>query len=390
MAAGALDRRLTLRASTPISTESKMGLVALNGKYALAETWSLQGNLYIRGFAQNHVDGNPADVERCSNRGSPQFRNHLRLEDDGFPLSDPVTIAFRDQFAILDQNNNPILCPPGSGNTCNTTPYGTIDPTANHATTLGASLQAATTGDLLGHRNNFLVGGSIDRSVGNFNADSTLSFINPDLTVTANPALPGNGAIIHTLGGFGYSPVSTNTRNIYYGLYALDTFDVDERLSATAGARLNIASIGISDTLGISPDLNSNQTYTHLNPVTGLTYKLTPDLTGYFGYSQSNRAPTPLELACSNPTNPCLLGNFLVADPPLKQVVVTTYEAGLRQSLPWGAEGSDGKPPCSAPTPATTSSTWPASSRAAASSRTFLARAARESRQAFNTSHRKG
>jgi iron complex outermembrane recepter protein len=327
-----LDRRAIF--TTPQTTDNKMGLVALNGKYALSDTWSLQGDLYIRGFSQDHLDGNAANLERCSNSSSPQFLNHLCLQDDAFPRPNQITTAFHDQFAILDTNNNPIPCPPGSGNTCNTTPYGTIDRTANHATTLGASLQAASTDKLFDHGNNFVVGASIDRSVGNFNADSTLGFINSDLTVTDNPTIPGNGAIIHTLGGFGYGPVSTNTRNIYYGLYGLHTFDVSERLSVTAGARLNIASIGISDTLGTSPDLNSNQTFTHFNPMTGLTYKLTPNLTGYFGYSQSNRAPTPLELSCSNPANPCLLENFLVSDPPLKQVVASTYEAGLRQSLP--------------------------------------------------------
>src|SRR5262249_21633108 len=66
----------------------------------------------------------------------------------------------------------------------------------------------------------------------------------------------------------------------------------------------------------------------------GLTYKITSDLTGYFGYSQANRAPTPLEQSCSNAANPCLLENFLVADPPLKQVIANTYEAGLRDHLP--------------------------------------------------------
>jgi iron complex outermembrane receptor protein len=332
-----LDNRAIF--TTPQTTDNKMGLVALNGKYTLNELWSLQGNLYIRGFSQDHLDGNAANLERCSGSASPQFINHLCLEDDGFPRPVPVTTAFRNQFATLDQNNDPIPCPSGSGNPCAVTPYGTIDRTANHATTLGASLQAASTARLFDHSNNFLVGGSIDRSVGNFNAESTLGFINPDLTVIVNPAIPGNGAIIHTLGGFGYGPVSTDTRNIYYGLYALNTFDIDERFSATAGGRLNVASIGVSDTLGTSPDLNSNQTYTHFNPVGGLTYKLTPTLTGYFGYSQANRAPTPLELGCSNRTNPCLLENFLVSDPPLKQVVAATYETGLRQNLAL----SDGK-----------------------------------------------
>ena len=55
-----------------------------------------------------------------------------------------------------------------------------------------------------------------------------------------------------------------------------------------------------------------------------------PGITAYGGYSESNRAPTPLELGCSNPNQPCLIESFLVSDPPLQQVVSHTYEAGLR------------------------------------------------------------
>jgi iron complex outermembrane receptor protein len=66
----------------------------------------------------------------------------------------------------------------------------------------------------------------------------------------------------------------------------------------------------------------------------GLTYRLMPGFVGYAGYSESNRAPTPLELGCANPNHPCLLEGFLVADPPLKQVVSKTYEAGVKGSLP--------------------------------------------------------
>jgi iron complex outermembrane recepter protein len=50
-------------------------------------------------------------------------------------------------------------------------------------------------------------------------------------------------------------------------------------------------------------------------------------------YSEANRAPTPAELACADPLRPCLLEGFLVADPPLKQVVTRTFEAGLRGNL---------------------------------------------------------
>ena len=44
----------------------------------------------------------------------------------------------------------------------------------------------------------------------------------------------------------------------------------------------------------------------------------------------TNRAPTPLELGCADPNNPCMIDNFLVPDPPLKQVVGKTFELGFR------------------------------------------------------------
>jgi hypothetical protein len=80
--------------------------------------------------------------------------------------------------------------------------------------------------------------------------------------------------------------VSVDTRNTYYGLYALDTLDLAQGLAATAGARLNLASIAVRDRLGTSPDLNGNHSYTRLNPVAGLTYKFAPA----FGREQTRRS----------------------------------------------------------------------------------------------------
>src|SRR5262245_38505051 len=90
----------------------------------------------------------------------------------------------------------------------------------------------------------------------------------------------------------------------------------------------------MADLFGTSPDLSASYTYARFNPVTGLTYKILPELmTFYAGYSEANRIPTPLELGCSNPLKPCLLEGFLVSDPPLQQVVARTREAGLRGNI---------------------------------------------------------
>ena len=82
--------------------------------------------------------------------------------------------------------------------------------------------------------------------------------------------------------------------------------------------------------------MNGDDTFIHLNPMVGATYKITSELTAYAGYSQANRAPTPLELGCANPAQPCILASFLVSDPPLKQVVAQTFEAGLRGAHDYG------------------------------------------------------
>ncbi len=307
----------------PQTTLNEMGLLALNGKFAVNDNWAIQSNVYVRKFNQVHVDGNDAELERCSGNPANPLFNTLCLDSEGFS-------APQSNFQILGPNNQPIPCPPGPGNQCASVPYGTVDRTFTKALTTGASLQATSNAPLFGHNNHFTIGASIDHSRIDFRANSELGFIYPDLSVGPNPDVPGTGLIIHTAGNIGYSPVSLAARNTYYGLYATDTFDITSRLSATVGGRFNLAQVKMADQLGTSPELNGSHTFQRFNPVAGLTYKIAPWITAYGGYAEANRAPTPLELGCANPDRPCLLEGFLVADPPLQQVVARTWEAGLR------------------------------------------------------------
>jgi iron complex outermembrane recepter protein len=309
----------------PQTTKNTAQLIAMNGRYSVSDHWTVQSNLYLRKFQQAHVDGNAAEVERCSGQAANPLFNTLCLEDDGFPRQPAAN------FQILNQNNRPINCPPGPGNTCATTPWGTVDRTWTNAITTGASLQGINDDKLFGHDNYFTIGGSVDRSKIGFQGNSELGYIYPDFFVGPNAAVPGTGQIVHTAGNIGFAPVSLAAWNTYYGIYVNDTFDITNRLSVTAGGRYNIAQISMSDLLGTSPDLSAQYTFERFNPVVGFTYKILPELmTFYAGYSEANRAPTPLELGCSNPLRPCLLEGFLVSDPPLNQVVARTKEVGLR------------------------------------------------------------
>jgi iron complex outermembrane receptor protein len=310
--------------TSPQTTVNTAGTVAFNGKFDINPQWSIASNFYMRTFEQRHTDGNDADLQKCSDNGltiDPAFANSLCLSSDNFP-----NVTNGNAFVILDRNGNPIPFTPGVA-------YGTIDRTSVHATTFGTALQATDNDKVFEHANYFTFGASVDRSLLSFSAKSQLGVISPDFVIT-NGGFPGSGDIIGTLGGIGYVPTFLTGNTTYYGVYTLDTFSITPDLAVTAGARLNIAQIVTDDATGFAPELNINDTFSRINPVVGMTYKILPTVTIYGGYSEANRAPTPLELDCANKARPCILENSLVSDPPLQQVVAHTFEAGLRGAQP--------------------------------------------------------
>jgi iron complex outermembrane receptor protein len=319
----------------PQTTTTEVGTLQMTGRVDISPTWDLSGNAYFRRFSQRYIDGNDGDFENCSRNSS--FRGRLCYEDDGFEQAPGQSRnAFTNQFLILGRGAGANGVPFTAG-----VPYGTLDVTKTEATGYGGSLQAANRDTVFGFGNSFVVGGSIDVANYSYKSSSTLGVINPDLSVTTNPANPFYGNIpglgtdfIRTAGALGIAPSSVTGNNLYMGLYTTDTIDLTDRLSLTAGARLNFARISSQDQTGFSPDVTGTHYYSKINPLAGLTYRFSPGLSLYGGYSESNRAPTPLELACANPLRPCLIPNSLVADPPLKQVTGQTYEVGFRGALP--------------------------------------------------------
>lgn len=123
------------------------------------------------------------------------------------------------------------------------------------------------------------------------------------------------------------------------GVYLTDTLSLTPTLSLTAALRWNRTRVVIADRTGNEPDLNGRHRFSRFNPALGLAWDLSPSLNLHAGYSESTRAPTPVELSCADEDAPCRLPNQFVADPPLEQVVARSWEAGLRggrdESLRW-------------------------------------------------------
>ena len=295
-----LNQRWSSVYTWPQTTHLQLAFLNATLNHDFSSTWSFQGNVYYRAFRQSHVDGNGTDVESCS----------------------------RGRYLCIDgvNDNDPIYGPVGGPpvpNTLGTAFLGEIDRNWVNSNTFGGTAQATNTDKLFGRDNHVVMGVAVDHGFTKFNASSELGTVSDNLFVT------GTGIYINQPDA-GLSPVDLHATNTYTGVYLTDTFDVTNKLSVTAGGRFNYAQIDLQDQTGTNPLLNSSNRFQRLNPVIGATYKLTPTVTVYGGYSEANRAPTPLELGCSDPNHPCMIDSFLVADPPLKQVVSHTFEAGVR------------------------------------------------------------
>ncbi len=296
--------------TSPQTSLNQLGYINFTGDMKLTPTWSVQVNAHVRSFYQSTTDGNPTNVQPCA---------------------DPTLLCFNNAVTPANGLNGQQLAntfQPGAT-------LGEIDYSHTQTTSTGFTVQGTNTDRLFGHDNHFVAGLSFDYGVTHFGASAQLAAFQPDFSAAGSGVFLGASGNPVTDG-----PVSLRTTNAYTGLYALDTFDVTDKLTLSAGGRLNIANIRLQDQIGTA--LNGGGDYTHFNPMIGATYKLTSEISAYAGWSEANRAPTPLELGCADPLRPCILASFLVSDPALKQVVAQTYEAGLRGSHALGGEGHVG------------------------------------------------
>lgn len=197
----------------------------------------------------------------------------------------------------------------------------------------GFSTQLAWTAEpAAGRRNLFITGATFDHSNSSFSQTYQLGQFAPDRS--AQPT----GAETEIVNLAGTSATAS--------AYLSDTWTPDERWHVTASARYNRTTIRTSDRLAppLPPPaqgLDNDLVYTKLNPALGVTFTPATGVSAYAGFSQGNRAPSPIELGCSDPASPCNLPNAMASDPALKQVVSRTFETGLRgkteEGVKWAA-----------------------------------------------------
>ena len=312
----------------PDQTANRAPFLSLNARRTIRPALSVAGNLYYRYIRTATLNGdiNEDSLDQSVYQPSAADQAALRAAGySGFPTSGAnaanTPFPFWRCIAQVLERDEP-------GEKCN----GLLNRTRSQQQNYGVSGQLTWMGSIRGNRNQFTVGAAYDGSLVNFVQSSQLGYLNPDRTVT------GLNAFADGVTGGNVDGAPLDTRVDLHGqietgsVYATDTLS-GRNWNLTASGRFNRTAIDNHDRIrpeSGSGSLTATNTFERFNPAMGFTFDPARGLNAYAGYSEGSRAPTSIELGCADPAQPCKLPNALAGDPPLKQVVTRTLEAGLR------------------------------------------------------------
>ncbi|PPC89460.1 MAG: TonB-dependent receptor, partial [Methylotenera sp.] len=308
----------------PDFTNNYSHFLALNGSHWLNEDTMFSGNVYYRKSNRHTVNGDLWEAE---------YFDGIEAKYNPY--------GFTSGGACPDADNSCEL----SGSAINSSKT-TQD-------TYGATGQVTLDQDWMGKKNQFVLGAGYDYTLLRFKQSEHVNISDAadagditNITPTTTGVFDGTRAPILAGTGLQDPRQSTGLTGKQYTarLFATDTLSLNDQWHVTAGASWNFTRIDNVDTLrrgNSDQSLTAKDSYTRLNPTIGLTHTPNDNLTFFTSYSESSRAPTSIELGCSNPANPCLLPSAMADDPPLNQVVAKTYEFGgrglLTENIRWNA-----------------------------------------------------
>lgn len=324
-----LDRDYASIYTKPDITDNRSPFFNLTARRSFNRAITFSGNVYYRYIRTNTLNGdiNEDSLEQSMYQPSAAERAALAAAGyTGFPASGANAANTPFPFwRCIGQS----LLRDEPAEKCN----GLINRTRAKQHNYGASGQMNWFGSPGGHRNLFTAGAAYDHNRVGFLQSTQLGYLNPDRSVTGVNSF-GDGVTGGEVDGEPYDTrVDLQGRINTWSFYATDTLAVGAKWSFTLSGRYNRATINNRDliTPGGGPgSLDGRHTFDRFNPAVGVTFRPARYVNAYASYSESNRAPTSVELGCADPEEPCKLPNAMAGDPPLQQVVARTFEAGLR------------------------------------------------------------
>ena len=205
----------------------------------------------------------------------------------------------------------------------------------------GTDIQLTFLNDLMGMENQLIMGFTYYKGESTFVSETEIAGLDHETRSTV-----GLGTGVFVTDAATNLETETETTSFYF----MNALSLTEQLTLVLSGRLNNTLLDLQDLSGERAELNGEHDFFRFNPAVGLTFKPVENLNVYGSYSESNRAPTPVELACNDSVYDrradlyyggdeddvefeCRLPNAFLADPPLNDVVSKSFEAGIRGDI---------------------------------------------------------
>jgi len=317
---------------TPDRTQNESHYLNLEGHHRFSDALSLAGNVYLRKIDTHTHNGDINDDAIGESVYQPSAAEQAALLAagySGFPTggANAANTPYPQWRCIAN-----ILLNSEPNEKCN----GLDTLTQAQQKNFGFGLQLNWSEDFGGKHNDFIVGAAYDANRIGYTQSARFGYLTPERNVVL---VNGPGAYVDgtqdSENAFD-SRVNLKSRAHTWSAFFTDTLSFAETWAVIVSGRYNRESTTTHDLLnpeGGIDSLNGHDVYQRFNPAVGLTWTPNANLNAYVGYNEGNRAPSAIELGCANEENPCRLPNAMAGDPPLKQVVTRTLEAGLRGTL---------------------------------------------------------
>ncbi|MYN44174.1 TonB-dependent receptor [Pseudoduganella sp. FT93W] len=331
-----LERDYASVYTRPDQTHNHGLLLNLQASHRVSQQLQLAANAYYRRLHSDTLNGDMNDDALDQSVYQPNAAEQAALAAagyTGYPAKGAT--AANTPFPYWRCVAN-VLRKDEPAEKCN----GLLNRSASQQHNAGFSAQATVSGDWAGMPQQFTAGMALDTSHTEFRQSSQFGYLNPDRSITPVDFY-ADGSEIDDDGKPVDARVDLAGRTRTASLYASQTLSLYPTLHLTLSGRYNRTSVHNRDHLtpgGAAGSLDGDHRFSRFNPALGVSWDMAPAAHFYARVSESSRTPTAIELGCADPANPCKLPNAMAGDPPLRQVVTRTQEAGLRGTLARGID----------------------------------------------------
>ncbi|NKI99156.1 TonB-dependent receptor [Novosphingobium sp. SG707] len=311
--------------TSPDNTRNIASQITLSGHHRLSENLTLSANAFWRSIVTRSINGDMNEGALGESLYQPNAAERAALTEagyTGFPISGETqaNTAFPKWRCIAN-----VLLNGEPNEKCN----GLLTRSSTRQQEWGGAVELGWTG--MGQH--LTVGASYAQARARFIQNSQFGYLLSDHSVVA---VSGPGAFAdgtqNSENAFD-ARVDLHSRISSLGLYAADVLTLGSRVTVTLAGRYDRTQLHNRDQItpgGGTGSLDADPVFARFNPSAMVDWHVAHGLTITAQAGESSRAPSAVELGCSDPASPCRLPNAMAGDPPLRQVVARSLSLGAR------------------------------------------------------------